>query len=64
MDKTKAVSFMFSYTLMSTLVHLLMNTEVISTSCPQNGSVDHEVANMLKRYLNVKLQVRSLLFQT
>ncbi len=48
MDKTKAVSFMFSYTLVSTVVHLLMNTEVMSISCPQNVSVDHKVANMLK----------------
>ncbi len=64
MDKKKAVSFMFSYTLVSTMVSLLMNTVGMSISCPQNVSVDHKVANMLKRCLNVKLQFLALLFQT
>ncbi len=64
MDKKKAVSFMFSYTVVSTMVCLLINTGGMSKSCPQNVSVDHKVAHMLKRCLNVKLQFLSLLFQT
>ncbi len=48
MDKKIAVSFMFSYTLVSTMVWLLMNTVGMSISCLPNVSVGHKVANMLK----------------